>query len=228
MRLVNGHDHGGAGQRTGPRDRLFERSPWAAWRKPPGRDFPAASVGLRSIKHPPALLLGGVDLVRAAAWVACRRSWRRRSPTGPPGFALHAAQPVLPPLEQREAVMQAVLRAGARLARTPGPQVPLVYAYRRLPRPDPGRLRRARAVLRADPERARRGPARSWTRTASRPSAATATCRCRALVLGGARRLARTGAGQAEGEDGCDDSAVFLRVVRRRRQGARVPKRARA
>ena len=80
------------------------------------------------MKHPPALLLGGVNLVRALGLGGVPAIVASPQPDAP-AMASRFAQGrlLLPPLERRDAVLETVLRAGERLAHAAGRKVPLVY-----------------------------------------------------------------------------------------------------
>jgi D-aspartate ligase len=80
------------------------------------------------MKHPPALLLGGLNLVRALGLggvPAIVASPQHDAPAAASRFA--QGRLLLPPLERRDAVLETVLRAGERLAHAAGRKVPLVY-----------------------------------------------------------------------------------------------------
>ena len=80
-------------------------------------------------ERPPALLLGGLNLVRAAGLGGIPAIVASPQPDWP-AFASRFTRGslVLPPLERREAVVQAVLAAGAQLAGALGRRIPLFYA----------------------------------------------------------------------------------------------------
>lgn len=80
-------------------------------------------------ERPPALLLGGLNLVRAAGLGGIPAIVASPQPDWP-AFASRFTRGslLLPPLERREAVVQAVLAAGAQLAGALGRRIPLFYA----------------------------------------------------------------------------------------------------
>ena len=78
--------------------------------------------------RPPVLLLGGLNLVRALGLAhipVIVASPESLTPAMASRFC--GGRCALPPLEQREAVVEALVRAGERLARTLGAPVPLFY-----------------------------------------------------------------------------------------------------
>jgi predicted ATP-grasp superfamily ATP-dependent carboligase len=79
-------------------------------------------------QRPPALLLGGVNLVRALGFGGIPAIVASPDPDAPAIASRYAhGSLLLPPLEKRDAVLDTLLRAGARLADALGTRVPLVY-----------------------------------------------------------------------------------------------------
>jgi D-aspartate ligase len=79
-------------------------------------------------ERPPALLLGGVNLVRALGLGGIPAIVASPQPDAPAKASRFAhGGLLLPPLEQRDAVLETLVRAGERLADALGRKVPLVY-----------------------------------------------------------------------------------------------------
>lgn len=79
-------------------------------------------------QHPPALLLGGVNLVRALGLGGIPVIVASPEPDAPAKASRYAqGSLLLPPLESRDAVLETLVRAGERLADALGGKVPLVY-----------------------------------------------------------------------------------------------------
>jgi D-aspartate ligase len=79
-------------------------------------------------RRPPALLLGGVNLVRAAGLGGIPAIVASCEPDAPAAASRYAhGSLLLPPLENRDAVLETLVRAGERLADALGSKVPLLY-----------------------------------------------------------------------------------------------------
>jgi predicted ATP-grasp superfamily ATP-dependent carboligase len=79
-------------------------------------------------QRPPALLLGGVNLVRALGLGGIPAIVASPEPDAPAKASRYAlGSLLLPPLERHDAVLETLLRAGERLADALGCKVPLVY-----------------------------------------------------------------------------------------------------
>jgi D-aspartate ligase len=79
-------------------------------------------------QRPPALLLGGVNLVRALGLGGVPAIVASPEPDAPAAASRYAqGSLLLPPLESRAAVLETLVRAGERLADALGGKVPLVY-----------------------------------------------------------------------------------------------------
>lgn len=79
-------------------------------------------------RRPPALLLGGVNLVRALGLGGIPAIVASPKPDAPAAASRYArGSLLLPPLDRRDAVLETLVRAGERLADAVGGKVPLVY-----------------------------------------------------------------------------------------------------
>jgi predicted ATP-grasp superfamily ATP-dependent carboligase len=79
-------------------------------------------------RRPPALLLGGVNLVRALGLGGIPAIVASPRPDAPAKASRYAqGSLLLPPVENRDAVLEMLVRAGERLADALGGRVPLVY-----------------------------------------------------------------------------------------------------
>jgi D-aspartate ligase len=77
---------------------------------------------------PPALLLGGVNLVRALGLGGIPAIVASPEPDAPAAASRYAqGSLLLPPLENRAAVLETLVRAGERLADALGGKIPLIY-----------------------------------------------------------------------------------------------------
>ena len=129
----------------------------------------------------PVVLLGGLNVVRAlglAGIPVIIASSERRTPSMASRYCSGVIE--LPPIAEREAVVEALVRAAppARRARA------ALLRQRRPPRAGAGLPRRARAALRPAAERARARPTRCSRSRASRRSPSATACRCRAASTG--------------------------------------------
>ncbi len=109
--------------------------------------------------NPPALLLGGVNMVRALGLGGIDVVLASPRPDAPAAASRYAcASVLLPRLERREAVIQALLAAGERLADAAGCKVPLFYGnddYLSLVQENQGALARCFSMVLNPPEVAR-------------------------------------------------------------------------
>jgi predicted ATP-grasp superfamily ATP-dependent carboligase len=104
---------------------------------------------------PPAVLLGGLNLVRALGIGGVPVIVASPNPDVPASSRYAAASFHLPPLEHREAVVERLLRAGERLADAAGTRLPLFYGnddYLTLVQENRAELGRYFALLLNEPE----------------------------------------------------------------------------